>query len=192
MTANKVEAQLRARTSRLRTWVSGMSLEELYTELDLQSWALAESRQDAEDGVPGADVGVLLAESAVEVVADEINRRARVRHRPEAPAWDAGRDTGDLIQRARELRERVDLRDFARDHLSLDVVARGSRSWMRCPTGTHADKTPSCTVDARRWYCHACHTGGDVYDLIDKTGRAHLLGGAVAMVADIAGERVAS
>jgi hypothetical protein len=36
---------------------------------------------------------------------------------------------------------------------------------IRCPSPTHEDRDPSCSVTEYVWFCHACEAGGTIYDL---------------------------
>ena len=45
---------------------------------------------------------------------------------------------------------------------AIELPQRGNVS---CPTPSHTDAEPSCSVDEYVWYCHGCGAGGSIYDL---------------------------
>lgn len=64
----------------------------------------------------------------------------------------------------RQLKERVDLRDVVKEHVSLKK--EGSTLKGLCPF--HDEKTPSFQVQPDHYHCHGCKAHGDAFDFLRK------------------------
>ena len=92
------------------------------------------------------------------------------------PSYDPGVLLGDLPDPSTKRRpRRPGLRRFAPDPYlqipadeyfqrlaRIELPARGNIS---CPSSTHPDVKPSCSVTDYVWYCHGCGASGTIYDL---------------------------
>lgn len=67
-----------------------------------------------------------------------------------------------------QIKSAVTVIDAHRLYTELQLVKHGRDYWALCPF--HIEKTPSYSIydGGRRWYCHGCHEGGDVIDLVRK------------------------
>jgi DNA primase len=76
--------------------------------------------------------------------------------------WDA------FYQQARALVvEGLDCRQLVIEAgLSKHLHYASTSLKSRCPTPSHEDVHPSCSVFAQRWVCHGCGAKGDVFDLL--------------------------
>ena len=54
--------------------------------------------------------------------------------------------------------------------LTLAATELPARGNVSCPTPSHQDREPSCSVDEHVWYCHGCGAGGSIYDLASALG----------------------
>lgn len=61
------------------------------------------------------------------------------------------------------IRDHVDLRDVYLEMVDRPLL-RGKV--CRCPDPAHDDVTPSASIDATGWHCHACGSKGDVIALV--------------------------
>lgn len=100
---------------------------------------------------------------AIDDLNAELNRRQRIRQRPEAPPWPARRQN----RRAEidDIRTRLDLATLIERQCLVHFKWSGSQLWCRCPLPGHDDGTPSFAVHPAKqvFYCHGCHRGGDVF-----------------------------
>lgn len=140
----------------------------LLAEVESWRWNLAELRSALEADPASVDyaeqsVAYVLAE--ITEIAEELTRRERLQHRPEAPGWP--RSWPDRRPDATVVKATIDLAGFVERTCGVRFGRRGKELVGRCPFPDHDDGTPSFTVNEEKqlWHCHGCKRGGDVFTL---------------------------
>lgn len=146
----------------LSTWRDYTTLELLRAE-DHYGWYLAElpPRQHINYPTESAEY-VRFQLTSVRI---ELDRRARLRDRPEAPAWPNPVDQRAELDR---IKAQLSIVDFLDRYTIADFRRSGHRLVTRCMLPGHDDDdSPSFTVYPADggWYCFGCHRGGDVFTL---------------------------
>jgi len=159
----------------------------LHEELESRLWQRVETVADLErdrTSWVGGWENVAVIDAFMEEIVDELDRRKRLRHRPDSPAWPTSWAT--LTLDLRSIKERVSIADYL-SRRGVRLSGNGDRATCRCPLPGHDDSTPSFTVyhPQRRWHCFGCGRGGDLFDL-----HTHLTGDPSFRhaIADIAAE----
>jgi hypothetical protein len=187
------EAGRAAALADAQSWYRGWRTAELLAEAEALRWEYAELRDRAERGDDDPTIAAGLDYLAWKLVeaAKEVERRERLRARPESPPWP-GR-WPDVRAEARRLAEVVDVAAFASGYLGVELRPGGG-GWLvgRCPLPGHDDGSPSFTVypGDRGWYCFGCGRGGILWTLLFQT-HPHLAGyaDAVALLRGWSGSR---
>lgn len=62
--------------------------------------------------------------------------------------------------------EGIDCRELMRQQGLVTRPSTSARIKARCPSPSHEDRTPSCSVSKESFYCFGCEARGDVFNLI--------------------------
>ena len=150
------------------------STQQILDEAECWLWELAELNQDIEDDPESWDFpdntrDFILA--ALEEANEELARRERLRHRPEAPGWPSS--PVDRRAELDEIKRRLPLADFLERMCLVKLQPQGKRLVTHCPLPGHKDDDPSFNVwpDQDRFHCFGCGRSGDVFTLA-----MHMLG----------------
>jgi len=141
-----------------------------YQRTRAESIEAANDRTDGTDGTDGTDDYCTYRMDAM--LAELARRKAlarRFKDDPLGPRWSTagGRERGDLVDFAQDLKARWPIDRFMTELMMVQLRPSGRNRWTcRCVSPAHQDSEPSMTVYGDgHVYCFGCHYYGDVIDL---------------------------
>ena len=99
----------------------------------------------------------------LEQANEELARRERIRHRPEAPSWPAR--AADRRAELDAIKRRLPLADFIERMYLVRFQPSGKRLVTNCVLPGHQDASTSFTVwpEQDRFHCFGCGRSGDLF-----------------------------